>query len=240
MAKLQGYCDSLYQRKIQINTAPINYKLEYPQIVSEVVRKRFYHGYSHYGWGDNFVARLGALLTNPGYSAIVIPDDIMKHPNAACSQQAIVIMELLRRKGYFVRKVGFKGKIFNRGHYCLEVFYNGSWHLIDSNMEPDLSVLATYQFPSMSYLASHPEILLQAYSHVPKEEVLDLFLSYSYGKINENPAPRATIYHQITRFLSYTLWIFLLALLFIVRKKYKRLTQPAYVRHCRVSVVPAE
>jgi len=61
--KLIIYCDSLF------GTAPdeINkerYNENYVNLVSSVVRNRFYHGYSCYGFGDNYVATVFAQTHN--------------------------------------------------------------------------------------------------------------------------------------------------------------------------------
>jgi hypothetical protein len=229
--KLIIYCDSLF------GTAPdeINkdlYNENYINLVSSVVRNRFYHGYSWYGFGDNYVATVFARMTNPDYSAIVIPDDILKFPFAACSQQSILMMEVLKTKGFKTRKIGFQGK--KGGHFCFEVFYNGGWHFYDTNMEPDETVLRTYNHPGIAFLASNPEILAKAYQHIPKDQALDLFTHYSYGRVNQFPAPRAIVFHKATKILSYTCWIFFLAAFLLVRRRYRRLTGKLYVRNSRV------
>ncbi len=155
--------------------------------------------------------------TNPGYSTIVIPDDILKFPYAACSQQAIVMMEVLKRKGFKVRKVGLEGKMGR--HFCFEVFYDGSWHFFDINKEPDDSILKAYNYPDVEFLTKRPDILIQAYNKYPKEQILDLFSTYHYGETNAPPAPRAYVLHIVTKFLSYTLWIFSLLIFIWASKK---------------------
>lgn len=232
LKKLEQYCDSLFL------TAPgetnkDRYEENYANLVSAVISKRFYHGYSYYGAGDNYAALLFSGITNPGYSAIVIPDDILEHPFAACSQQSIVMMELLKAKGFSTRKISFFGQKAG-GHFCFEVFYNNSWHFYDPNMEPDNAVLSEYNRPGIAFLASNPEILTKAYKQHPKDEVLDLFTHYSYGPVNQFPAPRAIIFHKVSKILSYTSWIFFLAAFLLVRRRYRRLTSNLYVRNSRV------
>jgi hypothetical protein len=41
-------------------------------------------------------------------SAIVLPEDILKYPMAACSQQSIIMMECFKKIGVDYRKVGFE------------------------------------------------------------------------------------------------------------------------------------
>ncbi|MES1198083.1 MAG: hypothetical protein ABUL41_02290, partial [Chitinophagaceae bacterium] len=95
--KIAAYCDSLYTEKSYIQN--VKFEETYPEIVSGVIRNRFYHGYSLYGSYNNFLGALLSKVSMSGLKAIVIPNDILKYPYAACSQQSIVFMELLRRKG---------------------------------------------------------------------------------------------------------------------------------------------
>lgn len=230
--KLVNYCDSLYLVTVSTNNED-EVKKDYTDIVSSVVRKRFYHGYSYYGFSENYMALLLSKVTISGLSAVVIPNDIMKYPFAACSQQSIVMMEVLRSKGFETRKVGFQGKNFG-GHFCFEVFYEGSWHFYDTNMEPDVNVLKTYDRPGIAFLASHPDVLLKAYRQYPPKEILDIFPTYSYGEVNKFPAPRAIIFQKLTKLLSYLVWFFFLSLYLIVRLKYLRLSSKTNVRNSRI------
>ena len=73
--KLSAYCDSLYQEKAFAGGA-VNFEASFPEVVSSVVRRRFYHGYSFYGFSNNYMALLLSEVSMKGLSAIVIPDDI--------------------------------------------------------------------------------------------------------------------------------------------------------------------
>ena len=230
--KLGHYCDSLYSETIGTSHAG-EFAKEYTELVSSVIRKRFYHGYSYYGLDNNYLAVLFSKATVPGYSAVVIPDDILKRPFAACSQQSIVMMELLKTKEFKTRKVSFHGKK-SGGHFCFEVFYDGSWHFYDTNMEPDTSVLNAYNRPGIAYLARHPLVLTAAYKRYPSEEILDIFPNYSYGAVNEFPAPRAFVFQKLAKILSYTIWLFFLIAFIFVRRWYKRLSSKKYVRNSRI------
>ena len=154
--KAVAFCDGLYMEKAR-NNETIKINEAYPDIVSSVIRKRFYHGYSMYGFSNNYMAMMVSGVIEEGLSAIVVPDDILKYPYAACSQQSIVFMEILNRKGFPTRKVEFKGK--KNGHFCFEVYYNNGWHFYDPDMEPSVTVLAAYNRPGISFLAKHPDIL---------------------------------------------------------------------------------
>jgi len=228
--KIANYCDSLYAETSSMSQ--VKFENEYPQIVLSVIRSRFYHGYSEYNASTNFLASVISKITINGLRAVVIPDDILKYPYAACSQQSIVFMEILKRKGFTTREVGFKGK--STGHFCFEAYYEGGWHFYDPDMEPDNNVLTAYNHPSIAMLVRHQDILLQAYSQYPKEKVLDIFPTYFYGQVNSFPAPRAIIFQKVTKLLSYSIWIFFLLLFIMARKKYQRLSNKLNVRTSRI------
>src|SRR2546423_11611553 len=104
--------------------------VEYFDYVAEIIRKRFYHGYSYYNLSENPIAVIGGQFTAGHLSAIVIPDDIMKHPMAACSQQAIVLMDIFKRNHIDFRRVGFLH------HYTVEANIQGHWRYFDTDLEP--------------------------------------------------------------------------------------------------------
>ena len=229
--KLVTYCDSLYLITVSTNNQD-EIKKDYTDIVSSVVRKRFFHGYSYYGFSSNYMALLMSKVTIPGLDAVVIPNEILKYPFAACSQQSIVMMEVLQSKGFETRKVSFQGK--TSGHFCFEVYFDGGWHFYDTNMEPDANVLKTYNRPGIAFLVSHPEILVKAYGRYPRSEILDIFPTFTYGAINKFPAPKALIFQKLTKFLSYLIWFFFLFFFLIVRLRYLRLSSKTNVRNRRI------
>jgi hypothetical protein len=236
VSKLEVYCDSIFEEKRHGNRF-YAFEENYPLIASSVVSKKFFHGYSSYGYSDNFMALMLEPLTRKWASAIVIPDDIMKYPYAACSQQSIVMMELLRRKGFAIRKVGFDGGKKYGGHFCFEAYYNNSWHFFDTDQEPDAEVLAKYNRPGIEFIAKNDAVLTAAYSHWNNQDkVRGLFKSYFYGRTNTFEAPNALIYQKATKFLSTTLWMFFLAGFIFVRRKYLRLTTKINVRNSRIFV----
>jgi hypothetical protein len=233
ISKLTVYCDSVYEEVVYTNPA-LKFESAYPEIVSKVVRKRFYHGYSTYGTGNNIVGGLFASVTKKGLTAIVIADDILKYPYAACSQQSIVMMDVLEQKGFKTRKVGFEGP--RGGHFCFETYFDGKWHFYDPDMEPDVRLLLAYQRPSVAFIASHTSFMLQAYRQYPAEKMMNLFSNYFYGKVNAPAAPWAYWYQQITKFLSYTLWSFFLVLFILVRRRLLRTSAKTNVRHSRIHI----
>lgn len=206
MKKLEDYCDSLYEENKETRT--------YPSIVSEVIRKKFFHGYSEYDFSTNGVSKAVAPLILSGLNAIVIPDDIVKYPNAACSQQSIVGMEIFKKKGYNVRKVTMWDTVSQSGHFAYEVFYDNGWHFFDTNQEPDRLVLRQYHRPSVAFLAAHPDIVAAAYRKRDHQLFQRLIQSYKTGPVNEFPANKAYIFQKGTRLLTYfgwaVIWLFVL------------------------------
>ena len=225
VTSLEQYCDSIFNSQ-QTGVTPIDFEKQYPLIASSVVRKKFYHGYSSFGYSNNYMALMLEPLTGKWVSAIVIPDDIMKYSYAACSQQSLVMMELLKRKGFKTRKVGFYGGEKVGGHFCFEAFYDNGWHFFDPDQEPNAKLLEKYNRPSIEFLVKNEDILLGAYAHWAPERVRGMLSMYSYGKPNTFEAPNALIYQRITKFLSYTAWAFFLIAFVAVRKRYLRLLIP--------------
>ena len=206
MDKLISYCDSFYEAGYPTQT--------YPGIVSEVIRKKFYRGYSFYNIDNNVIGVILEPLVKRGATAIVIPDDILKYPTASCSQQSIVGMEVFKRKGYNVRKITMFDTITNVGHFAYEVHYDSSWHFFDTNEEPDRQVLKKYNRPSTAFLAANPTIILEAYRSKKDPELFKrLLMSYKAGPVNVFPAPNASLYQTVTKWLSYYGWILILGII---------------------------
>jgi hypothetical protein len=217
-AKFQSINDIIQASDIHFKDQTKN-TLTYFNYVAEIVRKRFYHGYSHYAASDNIFAWLSGTLVWNHLSAIVIPDDIMKHPMAACSQQAIVMMEVFKRKKIDYRKVGFPG------HYTVEGKIDGKWQYFDTNLEPDFNnqreslqqLLNTNRFDSVY---SIPEKSIENFHAA--------VASHKYGVPNESPSYNATLFHKACYFLQsggFIFCSFLIAFLLLSNFNPRRLIQ---------------
>lgn len=222
--KIKAHCDSLFY------LLDAKYTLEqsdeiYSNIVSSVISRRFYWGYSSYTFSDNYLSVVISKITGGDYAAIVVPDDIMKHPNAACSQQSIIMMEILKRKGFKTRKVTFLGN--NKvGHFACEIFYANKWHFHDPTLEPDTAILNRYDRPNIKFILAHKDVLLSSYRNYSKDSssIFDVFGHYSYGNTNVFPANNALIFQKTTKFFSNCIWIFFLfgaVVLFFIDKTHK-------------------
>lgn len=212
---LIDFCDSLNGgQKIKPTDSA-----QYANMVARVIRYRFVHGYTWYHLGHNYVATLLAPMVHSDLSAIVVPDDILKYPKAACSQQSIIGMKVLKDKGYLVRKIGFYDSIYE-GHFCYEVKYGEKWHFYDPNREPDENVLNQHDRPSIKDLNENTALLLSAYKRDSAKFVLALYSTYKYGKSGVIPGRNAMLFQTVTSILSFTLWIFLALLYFYFERKF--------------------
>jgi hypothetical protein len=225
--KLMAYCDSFYGANSTTRT--------YPGIVSEVIRKRFYHGYSYYNIGNNPLGEFLEPLVGNGATAIVIPDDILESPHAACSQQSIVGMEIFRRKGIPVRKVTMYDSVVKTGHFTYEVYFDNGWHFFDPDREPDQTILKKYNYPSIAVLKKNPEIVAAAYRKRDIASFQRLISNSKVGPVNKFPAPNAYFYQVTTKFFTIFgwafIWLFILVRNRIRRKKMRvvsKLANPDY------------
>lgn len=189
---------------------PEHYKFHYAQALDTLVRSRFYHGYSHYNLSQNWMTALTGKLVFKDVSAIVKPDDILKYPMAACSQQSMVMMEALRRKGIGYRKVAFNT------HYALEANIDGKWYYFDTNTEPDFSGVGMTSFDS---IWTHKRLNSMYAGRADSAIVVGPLRFKEYGPENAAPAKNATLFHNVTGWASKLLWLLPLATAFLVWKR---------------------
>jgi hypothetical protein len=176
--------DNQFAKKDQ-NTIP------YFNFIAGLIRKRFYHGYSSYSLAENPLAFLSGRLIWNHLSAVVIADDILKYPMAACSQQAIVLAAIFKARGIDYRKICFPN------HFAIEGFIEGEWRYFDTNMEPDIKE----REPIDSIMAKNKFNVI--YRHVPEKQSFKRGTAYySKGQVNEVLAPNATLFHRVTGFIS--------------------------------------
>lgn len=196
--------------------------LQYVMRAEAFVKDRFYHGLSAYPLSENWISVVSARLLWNHFSAIVMPEDILKRSDGICSQQAMVFMTILAEKGISSRYIGW-GSNTTIGHFLTEVFYNGSWHLYDVNMEPDWHKIGHEKNrESMEYYAQHQDVLYKAYEHrFSKEEFDDLMAHVKYGEKDIFPAANMRIFHITSKILVYLIPI-LLGILLVKRILYER------------------
>jgi hypothetical protein len=205
--KLENYIDStLKADSIQPNT--INYVV----YISKAIRYRFYHGFSHFTLQQNWIAAVAEKVIGYGLASQVKPNDIMQHPYAACSQQAMVMMEILKRKKLAYRSVGFPH------HFALEVLINDKWYYFDSNMEPNIPNDERLE----AFWGNKADNLKKYYDTARFKDLDWKFgknLDVTHGSVNQKYAGHVKIFQDVTGIASKILWIFPLLLLFYKRKK---------------------
>lgn len=197
--KLLDYSDSLAKNN-HIQTGSLSYGL----LVSLILRKRFYHGFSFYTLQKNWIAVMAQFFFGKGLASPVDPDEIMKFPYAGCSQQAIVLMKVMKEKNIPYRSVGFPH------HYATELQFKNNWYFFDPDMEPQIKENERKQ----DKWKSSADYLKKYY---PGNNT---YLNWTFGNsvpvvfgiTNADPAPHASVFQVITGFLSKILWIFPLLL----------------------------
>lgn len=172
-------------------------ELEYADRADEFLRRRFFHAYSYYRPCDNWLAFAAGYLWDDLRSP-VIASDILQRRRAACSQQAIVFQALLRERGITYASVGLPG------HFMAAAKIDGRWLVYDANVE-----IPVRRYPLDRLMAGDPQVA-KLYPEFPIREAAAKG-QIKFHSVNSNPAPRATLFHRVTRFLS--LWLWALSLL---------------------------
>ncbi len=181
----------------------------YVVLLESIIKRRFFHGYSHYLLSKNWMASVSEAVMGYALSCTVYSNDILQYPFAACSQQAMVMMDILKRKGIPCRHVGFQH------HYALEAMIDTNWYFFDPNMEPAISL----QNRSHHLWAANADHLKQFYKGRFSDAILDYVfgnaMPASWGRVNEPTASNAKIFHSVTKVLSRWVWLLPLILLFV-------------------------
>jgi hypothetical protein len=210
MDALVRYIDTSYKEK-RNTEAFLNY-------ISAVVSSRFYHGYTYYTMSDNWVAALAGKLIWKDLSAIVIPDDILRHYRAACSQQEIIMVECVKHFGMDYRQIFFDH------HFAAEVKIGGKWHYVDVNQEIKAGD------KSLEDLINNGTLYSLYRNKIPANEIQTMLGHPRYGKINSQSAPKAELFQEVTgwisRFFFPALLCVQLFLLYWYKTKYKKLLVP--------------
>jgi len=186
--------DSIVSAKLALKT---NEKDILAKVTASVIRYRFFHGYSHYSLSENWIAAVAGKLVWYNLSAIVLPNDILKYPMAACSQQSIVLMEHFRNKKIPFRKIAFDH------HFAVEGLINGQWIYFDTNLEPRFN----NKRRSFEYLNQGNRLRELYKDRLPPDYIATVLGNPKYGKINAFPAPNAKILHKTLMVLSRGLWV---------------------------------
>jgi hypothetical protein len=168
----------------------------------EFVRRRFVHGYSFFTPGQNWLAYLAGFLWLDLRSP-VLPDDILQHRRAACSQQVIVYDAIMRQLGFETAVVRFQG------HMTAAVKIGNDWRVYDADRE-----ISPRSYSYRSLEAGDPAVLA-IYRNA--SGLVDLPGQVAHGDVrmtdaNGNPARHASLFDAVTKALSRYGWAVSLAL----------------------------
>jgi hypothetical protein len=176
--------------------------------ISRLIRKRFYHGYCHFSFNENWIAAASGKLLGHGLGTKVHPGTILTSSNAACSQQAIVMMALLREKHIPYRHLGFPH------HYAVEAFIDNKWYFFDPNMEPTLSK-EQRSADNWKYVGDNLKPYYSRWGQAQVDFIFGINEQPVKGAVNEVPAPNARLFQGTAGVLSKTIWCFPLMLLYL-------------------------
>jgi hypothetical protein len=208
MDKLEKYVDAEAALK---HITPGTEK--YAALLAWVISCRFYHGYSHYSLSENWIAAVAEKTIGYGLASKVDPEEIMEHPYAACSQQAIVMMAILKKKNIDYRKVGFPH------HYALEAKIDNHWYYFDPNMEPDITLGERLH---ENWNGSNDNLKKYYTKHGNVNWEFGNNQEAVVGVTNESPAKHAGIFQTTTKILCKILWI--VPLYFAFARKRRKVT----------------
>lgn len=198
--------------------------------IDQFVRDRFIHGDSLLGYRHNWLAAMaGSLWIN--LRVPVLPDDILHHRRAICSQQAIVFMELLKRHGIRYASVLMSWPSPDpafRGHFAVAAFVDGRWLYFDPDQEA-AKVVPVARVLDGSALASlygdKPELLDRMRYAAAHRQI-------RIAHVDAYPAPRGGLFQQVAEWLSLYGWLLfgLLALAeMLMRRRREGFTRPVAV-----------
>ena len=195
---------------------------EYPLLVSYTISCKFFHGFSHWTLAQNWIAAMGQKITGIGLACKVQPEAIMKDNSAGCSQQVLVMMEILKRKQINYRKVGFPH------HYTLLAESAGKWYYFDPDMEPAMS-LSQRAYSSWEGKAGN---LKPFYAKKATLSEIDFHFGSNtqmatLGPINEIPAQNLRFFQNSTALLSKILFLFPLLMLYYRTRFFTAFEKPS-------------
>lgn len=208
--KLEKYIDSIATEKKYLSKS-----FEYVKSITEAIKYRFYHGFSHFSLSENWIASLTGKIIKEDHACKVQPEAIMEDSYAACSQQEIVMMAILRKNNIPYRAVLFPH------HYAIEAFVENNWFYFDPNMEPEI----TREQRMETSWKHHSDTLKQYYDTFLFKDLNYIFgvgLTARNGPVNQIPAPNARLFQATTRILSKIVWCVPLLLLFFYSKIRRR------------------
>lgn len=194
VAEMASYTDSLAIAENKPVSSP-----DFLLLLERVVSQRFYHGFSRYSLHENWVAAVSENIFGHNMACIVNADDILKYKMAACSQQAIVTIALLKHYGIDYRTLSFPH------HFALEAVAGDRWYFLDPNLEPDMPLTARMY---RNWKGKSDE--LKRYYRPSVYQNINLGFGYKkdavVSAINITPGKNISVFHTLSFYLSRLLW----------------------------------
>jgi hypothetical protein len=185
--------------------------IDIPILIDDYVRKKFYHRTAYQKDCQNWVlAVLNFIAPQYLLNSSMRPNDIIQRDYAICNQQSIVFQDII--KDYNFEYGSVKISVPGFQHFASAVKIEDDWYFFDSNLEPkydrkdssilsrlisgDQEVFSSMYFRHLEGGISSVEALL------PGMIVL--------GEINKFPAKMGVLAQDISLYISFYGWIFLL------------------------------
>jgi len=176
--------------------------------IDRFLRDRFFHGPSFIDWRENWLAALSGFAW-ANLQVPVLPDDILRHRRAMCSQQAIVFMELLRRHGIHYAAVVASWPSSDpatTGHFALAARIDGRWSYFDPDQEPPVHGVPVERVIDGSALprlyGTKPGLLAGLRQAAARGTI-------RLAHVDRFPAPRGGLFQAATAWLSAYGWLVL-------------------------------
>jgi hypothetical protein len=209
--------DNLDEAELYIRSRlkPHASQAETADAIERFVAMRFVHDVGVVRRQNDWVAWLAGVVIWRNLAFTNRPDDMLKSRRGICSQQTILMQALLKRFGIEFATVGTDAP----QHMFVGAKIDGRWAIYDPDGEPNRT--RTIWFSEMS----NPRVMEQLYRHKPgsppfaRGETLGQQMArvaatgrYEMKWINENPAPRGTLFHNVSSFLSHLGWAMFMGL----------------------------
>lgn len=183
--------------------------------IEDLVRARFYHGYSEYSFCDNWSLKLASYI-RPSLLPVISPEDVLKYPYAGCSQQGLVVQELLNRSNL---EFGTFGVRYPVPHFASVVKLYGEWYFIDTwgplPRGRHRLIPVRELFSGKRLAADFPTKKGAEFVHATNAGLARI------SHLNEFPGPRGLAFQQATGIFSKIGWL-VLTLLWLALSAAKR------------------
>lgn len=183
--------------------------------IEDFARARFFHSYSEYTFCENWALNLIGVAWHQ-VSAIISPDDILTRPYAGCSQQGIIVQELLKRSGF---EYGTFGVRYPVPHFASVAKIGPLWYFVDSwGPLPR----GTHRLIPVRELFSNKRLLRD----FPSDKGAEFVKATNSGlaqilHVNQFPGPRGLLFQKLCLLFSRLGWLFFLTIFMLLKiRKY--------------------